>query len=94
MTPQEEISRGARAAELLADPLLAEALSAFEQEVIEQWTNSPARDLEGREKLWNLLQASRQFQKVLTTHIETGKLASLSPRQPLTDRLRQVVGLN
>lgn len=90
----QEISRGAQAAELLENPLLAEALSAFETELVEQWKNSPARDQEGRERLWNLLQANRKFQQTLQTHIETGQLASLSQRQSLTDRLRQVVGRN
>ena len=88
MTTQE-ISRGARASELLEDPLLAEALSAFELEIIEQWKNSPARDQEGRERLWNLMQANRQFKQTMQTHMETGKLASLTPKQSL---LRRVVG--
>lgn len=87
----QEVSRGAQAAELLDNPLLAEALAAFELEIIEQWKNSPARDQDGRERLWNMLQANRKFQQVLTTHIETGKLASVRPNR--IERLRQVVGL-
>ena len=84
------MKRGAQAEELLAHPLLAEALSAFETEIVEQWKNSPARDQDGRERLWSMLQANRRFQQHLQTHMETGKLASFKPT-PL-ERLRQVVG--
>lgn len=90
----QEISRGAQAAELLGNPLLAEALSAFDLELIDEWKKSPARDQDGRERLWMLYQANQKFKQTLTTHIETGKLASLSPRPSSIDRLLQVVGWN
>jgi hypothetical protein len=88
MTPAQEVSRGAQAAELLEHPLLAEAISAVERNIIEQWTNTTPRDAADRERYYLMLLASRAFQQHLTTHIETGKLASASLK-PI-DRLRRV----
>lgn len=75
----QEVSRGAQAAELLEHPLLVEALETYEKRVIEQWMNTTPRDVDDRERLYQMLLASKSFQHELKTHIETGKLASLTP---------------
>lgn len=75
MTEHEEIERGRRAAELLASPLLAEALDAIESEIVQQWEQCPARDADGKEALWQLMKTSKKFRGLLSGYINTGKLA-------------------
>lgn len=74
-TLDEEIRRGEQAKRLLEEPLLVEAFTYIEQELIEAWKNSPQRDTEGREKLHLslclLLKLKAQIQEVM----ETGEIA-------------------
>ncbi|MDB5541975.1 MAG: hypothetical protein JWQ89_3702 [Devosia sp.] len=56
MTPEQELYRANRAKEVLDNEIYIEAFAAIEQELTDQWKSSPARDAEGREKLW-LMQA-------------------------------------
>lgn len=86
----QDLARAAQAAELLEHPLLVEALAAFDKEVIEAWKKSPARDQEGREKLFLMLQARQKFEAHLQSLVTTGKLLSLQPTR--TERLKQAVG--
>lgn len=86
MQPNErnELARGQDAQAALDNPLIAEALSAWEKEVTEAWKNSPLRDVEGRERLRLMLEASRQFTRHLQTTIDTGKLQSVSIQRKQT----------
>lgn len=86
-------SRGMRAAELLNDDILKDALDAIEAEVVQQWEACPARDSEGKEALWQLFKTSKKFRNILSGYIETGKLATENMRafeekKRLRDRFR------
>jgi hypothetical protein len=84
-----ELYRAARAQELLDNPLMAEALAAWEQEITLQWQNSPLRDNEGREHLRRLLQASREFKLYLSSVAQTGALVRLDlERKGVVQKLR------
>lgn len=79
-----ESLRGQRAAELMEDPLMVEAFTILQERFQTEWVNSPARDTEGRERLWLM-------QKLLTNlkgHIEeimrTGQMASIQLEQHRT----------
>lgn len=76
MNELQETERGRQAAELLAHPLLNEALDAIEAEVVSQWGQCPARDHEGKEALWQLYKTAQKFRGVLTGYVETGKIAA------------------
>lgn len=95
MSLEERLFMGDRAKEVLENEAFVEAFEAIEKEVIEQWTNSPARDAEGREKLWSYLHLLRKVKQHLTSTLETGKLAQLDlqHRQTLLDRVRSGMGL-
>ncbi len=67
MTPHDDVERGRQAAELLAHPLMAEALAAIEAEVVQQWEQCPARDMEGKEALWQLMKTGKKFRGLLTS---------------------------
>lgn len=87
-----EIQRGARAAELLQDPLLAETLDTIEQEYTEQWKSSPARDVEGREKLWLMIKTAEKFRAELASVLETGQLAKRRlAQQPLAQQIGEML---
>jgi hypothetical protein len=76
MTDAESAHRGQEAARLIESDVLAEALTAIESEVIEQWEKCPARDAEGKEALWQLYKTSKKFRGLLLGYVETGKLAA------------------
>lgn len=88
----QDLSRAAQAAELLEHPLIVEALQAFELEIIEAWKKSPARDVEGRERLRMMLDSQEKFKACLQSMVNTGKLLSLHPTP--AERLRRAVGLS
>lgn len=78
-----EVQRGEEAQRLLAHPLLVEAFETIEREVTEQWSNSPVRDVEGREKLWLTLKLLHRLKGQITSVVETGQMA----RQTLLQRI-------
>lgn len=91
-TIESRLYLGDRAREILENEAFIAATEAIEHEVIEQWTNSPARDADGREKLWLMLQMHRKMQAALRTTLETGTLAKeeLRHKQTLADRARGI----
>lgn len=85
MTDEEAARRGDEARQLLEHPLLAEAFQTIRNEVTEQWQSSPARDVEGREKLWLTLRLLNRLEGQLQSVVETGKVA----RATLLQRVKQ-----
>lgn len=85
MTDEEAARRGEEARQLLEHPLLAEAFQTIRNEVTEQWQGSPARDVEGREKLWLTLRLLNRLEGQLQSVVETGKVA----RATLLQRAKQ-----
>lgn len=85
-----EIKRGHDATQLLAHPLLVDAFGAIESEILDKWQNSPARDAEGREKLWTMLHLLRRVKVHLESHVETGKVAQAT----LAQKAAHAAGLN
>lgn len=90
MTTEKRIYDGNRAKEVLENEAFLAAFTDIENEVIEQWKNSPARDAEGREKLWQYRMLLQKVRTHLTTTMESGKLAQieLTRRQGVVERLR------
>ena len=77
MTLEERLYLGDRAREVIENEAFIAAFEATEKEVVDQWMQSPARDQEGREKLWQYLSMLRKVKANLQTTLETGKLAQL-----------------
>lgn len=82
-----EIARGERAHQLLTDPLLVEAFETVEQELHDQWQNSPARDAEGREKLFLTLKCLQRARLNLVSMVETGVMAKATLAQRASQTL-------
>jgi hypothetical protein len=70
-----EIVRGARAAELLNNELLQESLATLERDYIEAWKIAPARDTDGRERLWQAVNIVGKVRDHLVKVTNNGKLA-------------------
>ena len=88
-TIEQRIYNGDRANEVLENEAFIQAFDDIENEVIEQWKNSPARDEAGREKLWTYLMLLKKIKAQITTTLETGKLAKLDleHKKSLKERL-------
>lgn len=80
---ESDMQRGEEARQILSHPLLVEAFEVLEQEITERWSNSPARDAEGREKLWTTLKLLHRLQAQLTSVVETGQIARATIAQRL-----------
>lgn len=76
-TVEQRLYDGSRAKEVLENEAFQQAFADIEQEVIEQWKSSPARDEAGREKLWIYLMLLKKVQTHLQSSLEGGKLAQL-----------------
>ena len=91
MNLEQRLYNGDRAREILENEVFTQVFDDIETEILTQWKSSPARDLEGREKLWQLLSLLNKLKSTLTTTLDTGKLAKLelehkrSLAQRLTD---------
>lgn len=85
--------RGEKAKQILKDPLFKESLEACKQQILSAWEESPARDIEAREWLWKLYQASLRFEEIFKGYMDSGRIAEaqLKQKQSLGDRLRSVM---
>lgn len=95
-TIEQRLHAGSRAREVLENEEFHAAFDAVEKDIIDKWTNSPARDAVGRESLWQYLMLLRKVKAQLTETLETGKLAEmdLKHKQSLVDRLKTGFGLS
>lgn len=79
-----EMERARQAQDLAEHPLFKEAVETYRQRLMAEWASSPARDTEGREKLWLMLKTAEAVERHLVQLMETGKLATLQWRQKQT----------
>lgn len=91
MSPEEEIHRASRAQEIIQNEIYIEAFSMIEQELTDQWKQSPVRDAEGREKLWLMLRLLGKVKLALEYTMDSGKLAKaeLNHRQTVVERANE-----
>ena len=84
-TLHQEDARGAKAREILEEPLVVEAFGKVEAEILSAWEDSPARDVEGREKLYQMLMLTRKVKRHFESVVLTGEMA----RRTLADAIRK-----
>lgn len=68
-------SRGVRARELLENPLVVEAFASVKAEYLDAWEKTPARDQEGRERLWVMVKLIDKVKLHLGQVVDAGKIA-------------------
>lgn len=85
-----EQERARQAQELAEHPLFQEALQQYRERLMQEWADSPARDTEGRERLWLMQKTVGVVESHLRQLMETGRLASLqlAQRRSLAQRAR------
>lgn len=97
-TIEERIYDADQARLVLENPVFQQALDDIKAEFTESWKQSPARDADGREKLWQLLKMAEKLEANLKTRLETGKLARLEldhkERESLMARAARGLGLS
>lgn len=96
-TLEQRIYDADQAKLILENPVFQQVLDDIEAEISESWKNSPARDPEGREKLWQLLKLAGKLRTNLNTRLESGKLARLDldhQEKTLLQRGKELVGIN
>ena len=93
MSPEEEIVRAGQARDILAQPLVKEAINTMREAFINGIRRSAFTDDKLREKLCHRLALLEDFVGQLQTVIETGKLAEETIRQKtLAERVRAAIG--
>ena len=65
-----------RAKEVVENEAYIEAFAAIKQEIQDQWESAPARDTEGRERLWLMQSLLKKLKTTLEATISGGKLAA------------------
>lgn len=95
MEIEQRIYNGDRAREVLENEAFQQAMTELKSEVIAKWQSSPARDPSGRETLWQLLKIAEKFETILTSSLETGKLAQmdLAHKESLLQKAKRTIGL-
>lgn len=77
---RQDMERGAQAAALIGDEMLAAAFKHLESTFFRQWENSQLEEAEARERLYTCFRLIRGVQGVLNTTIQNGKIAEADLR--------------
>ncbi|WP_343577948.1 hypothetical protein [Pseudomonas sp.] len=92
-TLEKQLYDANRAREVLENEVFIQVWADVEQELTKAWQESPARDVEGREKIFLTLQMLRKLHKAIQTTLDSGKLAEaeLKHQKTLADRARGIL---
>jgi hypothetical protein len=71
----QELGRASEAQAILNNDLFKEAFETVKAAYTEAWLNSPARDTEGREKIYQFMQALTAVEGHLVSVVQTGEMA-------------------
>lgn len=77
----ERIYDGEQAKQVLENPAFDRAFADIKQEYMNAWMNSPARDAEGREKLYLMIKLANQLQMTLQSSLLDGRMAKIQMEQ-------------
>lgn len=90
MEPQEELRRAAECQQILGNRYVQEALNQIKEALVEQWSKTPVKDSELRDKIWGIYNGAVKFEEILRTHIETGKMVRVDEerKKTLAERLK------
>lgn len=91
MTPQEEVTQGEAAKQLLDNPLLKAAFDEVEKNLVRTIKASPLGDEKTHNRLAIALQLLQQIEKAITIHIETGKMAQMQVNDSLSKKVRNIL---
>jgi hypothetical protein len=95
MTIEQRIYDGDRARELLENEVFQQVFADYKQEITDRWMKSPARDEEGREKLWTFLAHLNKLELMIRTTLDSGKLAvkDLEYQRTMAEKAKGWIGM-
>ena len=71
-----DLSRAEQARAALDNEVLADAFATLEADYIKAWRETPARDTDGRERLWQAVQIVGKVKQHLQSAVNDGKVAA------------------
>ena len=77
----EILARADNAQRILSDPAVAEALLLLETEAIQQWVQTKATDVAGREALWQWVRMAQRFGDIFRAAIQGGEILKESLKE-------------
>jgi hypothetical protein len=94
-TLEQRLYNGDRAREILENEVFQQVFADYRTEITEQWMKSPARDVDGRERLWTFLAHLNKLETMIQSTLDTGKLAAkdLEHRRTIAQKARNWAGL-
>lgn len=87
-TLEQRITQGNQAREVVENPAFIRAFDEIEQEHVEAWKNSPARDPEGRETLWMTVKLLQKLRSTLEASMLDGRLANVELEHQINQMAR------
>lgn len=95
MTLNERIYNADQAKLVLDNEAFQRAFEDIKQELTEQWKTSPARDADGREKLWLMLKLLEKLEICLKSALDSGKLAAkeLAYQETMAQKAKSWLGV-
>lgn len=75
MTDDDKLRRAQRAAQIMADEMVAGAFAEVERAITAAWQTAPYNDTAGRERLFQQLKASHAFKAVFEEALREGEVA-------------------
>lgn len=93
MSLEDDKQRAWKAKELLENELLQQSLSAIKSEIVQGWESCPARDKEGKEYYWQLIQMANKFELILKGYIQAGESAEsmIRHKESVIDKIRRII---
>tara|TARA_R100001594_G_scaffold112131_2_gene146991 strand:- start:1809 stop:2078 length:270 start_codon:yes stop_codon:yes gene_type:complete len=73
---RDEMNRGSKAAEVLRNPVFDEAFSILQKRYIQAWVDTPADQVEERERLYQSVHVLQDIYDQLEAVMTTGAMAS------------------
>lgn len=92
---EQRIYDGDQARLVLENEAFAAAFADIRKEYIDAWMKSPARDAEGRERIYLMLKMADKLEGLLKASLEDGQLAAieLGHQRGVLQRMRDAVSL-
>lgn len=81
MSLEDQARKGDEAAIVLEMPIVKECLKGMREEIIQQWSETPARDAEGRDWIWRHYKVLEKFEGLLRGYMASGKMAKIQMSQ-------------
>ena len=81
MSLDEQARKADEAEIVLGMPIVQECIKGMKEEIIQQWSETPARDAEARDWIWRHYKVLEKFEGLLRGYMASGKMAKIQMEQ-------------